>query len=109
MLALQNNRRRFPATSDDRRPHLEHIPQTSDRPWEKFRLRGIFGKNMKGLQWRGLYESNPSATLARSLFKYIQTAPIHRMLDNLNAGDEVPPGVIFGVEYPLRLPRDEGR
>ena len=64
---------------------------------------------MKGLQWHGLYESNPNATLAKSLFKYVQTAPIHLMLDNANAGDEVPPDIIYGVEYPLRLPRDEGR
>ena len=99
----------FPAGSVDRRPHLEYIPKTSDRPWEKHRLRGIYGKNMKGLQWHGLYESNPNATLAKFLFKHVQTAPIHRLLDSANAGNEVLTGMIYGVEYPLRLPRDEGR
>ena len=64
---------------------------------------------MKGLQWKGLYESNPGADRAKALFRYKIYAPIHKMLDSAVPGSHIPPGVIYGVEYPLSLPRHEER
>ena len=107
--SLGENTLPFPAGSNDHRPRWEFIPETSQRPWEKYRLRGIFGKNMKGLQWRGLYESRPGADRAKALFRYQICAPIHKMLDAAIPGSYIPPEVIYGVKYPLRLPRYEDR
>ena len=109
VMALSDNTLPFPTGSNDHRPHFESIPKTSKRPWDKYRLRGIFGKNMKGLQWKGLYESNPGTDRAKALFRYKLYAPIHKMLDFADPGSHIPPGVIYGVEYPLRLPRNEDR
>ena len=41
--ALQDNREPFPSGSKDHRPHFEYIPKTQNRPWEKYKLRGIYG------------------------------------------------------------------
>ena len=106
---LSDNTLPFPNGTNDQRPRFEYIPETSQRPWEKFRIRGIFGKNMKGLQWKGLYESNPGTDRAKALFRYQICAPIHQMLELMVPGSHIPPEVIYGVVYPLRLPRNVER
>ena len=57
----------------------------------------------------GLYESSPRADRAKALFRYIQYAPIHKMLDGAIPGSMIPPANIYGTAYPLRLPRNGDR
>ena len=73
-----------------RAKHFEHILPMPNRQWEKFRLRGIYGKCMMGFVWRGLYQSNPTGTEVIELFRNKQISPIHKTLANAAVGKYVP-------------------
>ena len=102
---LRINRDAFPMNTEDYKPHFEYIPSMPNRPWEKYRLRGIYGKSMMGFEWKGFYQSHPWGMEVCELFKHRQNSPIHKTLANAAVGIYVPPDQYFGAAYPLKLPR----